>query len=565
MVRPLFLSLSLCLFLLINSSLARQQFQHEQQSQQNQCQFDRLEAREPDNRIRSEAGEIETWNPNRDQFRCAGVAIVRHTIEPNGLHLPSYTNAPQLAYVVRGRGVVGTIFPGCPETFEDSQQGGRQGQQEHEEDRRHPRSREEQREREEHCEREEREREEDNRRPHSREEQREREERPEREEREREEQHRRPRSREEQREREEERGRSSRSQPDRHQKVRHIKEGDIVALPAGVAYWSYNNGNEPLVVVTLLDVNNNENQLDQNPRRFYLAGNPQEEFNVERQHRILFKRGEQSEGNNVFSGFNDNFLQEAFQVNAETARKIQNRNDNRGAIIRVEGQLDFVGPPRSQQEREREERREEDRQREREHSRRQGRQGYNGIEESFCTMRLRENIGDPSRADLYSPQAGRLTTANRYNLPILSWLQLSAERGFLYNNRMYVPHYNINANSVIYVIRGRARVQVVDDNGNSVFDGEVRQGQVLTVPQNFAVVKRAESEEGFEWVAFKTNDVAKVHPLAGRISYIWALPEDVIANAYQISNEQARRLKYNRQESSMFRVSSRSERFSITA
>ena len=130
---------------------------------------------------------------------------------------------------------------------------------------------------------------------------------------------------------------------------------------------------------------------------------------------------------------------------------------------------------------------------------------------------------------------------------------------------MYVPHYNINANSVIYVIRGRARVQVVDDNGNSVFDGEVRQGQVLTVPQNFAVVKRAESEEGFEWVAFKTNDVAKVHPLAGQISYIWALPEDVIANAYQISNEQARRLKYNRQESSMFRVSSRSERFSITA
>ena len=168
-------------------------------------------------------------------------------------------------------------------------------------------------------------------------------------------------------------------------------------------------------------------------QRFYLAGNPQDEFDVERQHRILFRRGEQSEGNNVFSGFNDNFLQEAFQVNAETARKIQNRNDKRGAIIRVEGQLDFVGPPRSQQEREREERREEDRQREREHSRRQGRQDYNGIEESFCTMRLRENIGDPSRADLYSPQAGRLTTANRYNLPILSWLQLSAERGFLYN------------------------------------------------------------------------------------------------------------------------------------
>ncbi|KAL5561896.1 hypothetical protein UlMin_031643 [Ulmus minor] len=472
MAKALLLSASLCLVLLFNGCLARSD------RPQNQCQFDRLQAREPDNHVQSEGGIIESWNPQHKEFQCAGVALLRLTIQPNGLHLPSYTNAPQLIHIVRGQGVLSVMFPGCPETFEESQQGqGRQGQQ----------------------------------------------------------------------------GRQSRR--DRHQKIRHIREGDIVAIPAGVAYWSYNNGNEPLVAINLLHVVNNENQLDQNPRRFYLAGNPQDEFDQQQQYRVLFKRGEgqQSEGNNVFSGFDDNFLQEAFQVNAETARKIQNRDDNRGAIIRVEGKLDFVGPPRSQQERQGEERREEEQQREREHSRRQG---DNGIEETFCTMRLRENIGDPSRADIYSPQAGRLTTANRYNLPILSWLQLSAERGYLYNNGMYVPHYNINANSVIYVIRGRARVQVVDDNGNSVFDGEVRQGQVLTVPQNFAVVKRAESEEGFEWVAFKTNDVARVHPLAGRISYIWALPEDVIANAYQISNEQARNLKYNRQESSLFRTCS---------
>lgn len=55
-------------------------------------------------------------------------------------------------------------------------------------------------------------------------------------------------------------------QQDRHQKIRHIREGDIVALPAGVAYWSYNNGEQPLVAVSLLDLSNDQNQLDQVPR-----------------------------------------------------------------------------------------------------------------------------------------------------------------------------------------------------------------------------------------------------------------------------------------------------------
>jgi hypothetical protein len=119
---------------------------------------------------------------------------------------------------------------------------------------------------------------------------------------------------------------------------------------------------------------------------------------------------------------------------------------------------------------------------------------------------------------------------------------------------LYVPHWNQNAHSVVYAIRGRARVQVVDDNGNTVFDDELRQGQVLTIPQNFVVAKRAESE-GFEWVAFKTNDNAVINPLAGRTSALRALPDDVLANAFQISREEARRLKYNRQETTLGRSS----------
>lgn len=53
---------------------------------------------------------------------------------------------------------------------------------------------------------------------------------------------------------------------DRHQKVRYLKQGHIVAVPTGIPYWTYNYGNTPLVVITLLDTTSSENQLDQIPR-----------------------------------------------------------------------------------------------------------------------------------------------------------------------------------------------------------------------------------------------------------------------------------------------------------
>jgi len=113
------------------------------------------------------------------------------------------------------------------------------------------------------------------------------------------------------------------------------------------------------------------------------------------------------------------------------------------------------------------------------------------------------------------------------------------------------PHWNMNAHSIIYITRGNGRIQIVGDNGQTIFDGEVREGQVVTAPQSFAVVKKAGSQ-GFEWVSFKTNDNAQVSELAGRVSTIRGLPVEVVANSFQISREDARRLKNNREEVSVF-------------
>ena len=92
-----------------------------------------------------------------------------------------------------GRGMQGLMLPGCPETFQSSQQSQQQQQQEHQ-------------------------------------------------------------------------GQGQRSHQDRHQRLQQFRKGDIIAIPAGAAHWMYNDGENDLVAVVLLDNANNANQLDQNPR-----------------------------------------------------------------------------------------------------------------------------------------------------------------------------------------------------------------------------------------------------------------------------------------------------------
>ena len=81
---------------------------------------------------------------------------------------------------------------------------------------------------------------------------------------------------------------------------------------------------------------------------------------------------------------------------------------------------------------------------------------------------------------------------------------------------------------------------------------------MIVVPQNFAVLKKA-GNQGLEWIAFKTNANAKINQIAGRASAIRAMPLDVLVNSYDISREEARRLKESRQEMSVFSPGSRSQ------
>nr|GMD13942.1 legumin A-like [Ipomoea batatas] len=498
------LSLSLTFLVLFNGCFARQSYQQSP----NECQLRQINAFEPTLRIQAEGGVTDFWDPYNEQFQCGGAHLYRHIIQPRGLLLPSYTNAPLVAYVQQGQGEFGIVVPGCEETYQSFQQSEQQG---------------------------------------------------------------------------------GSSFLDRHQKIGSYKQGDIIVFPESAVHWLFNSGNEQTVLIVLQDTSNDANQLDANPLRFFLAGNSQQSQGSSQQgqreqgrkqgqreqgQREQGQQGQREQGQreqgqqqhggkqelmterlreqlgyngNILAGFDVQIVKDALNTDMETAQKIvgERSQEDRGHIITVDRDLQLIVPSSSSS-------RSEEHQ-----TRKQGGGSSNGLEETLCTARVRQNIDNPRRADIFDPQAGRFTTLNSLTLPIFGQVRLSAARGILNRNWGVVPKWCMNAHSFIYVTKGSAQVQIVNHQGETILDQQVQEGQLFLVPQNFAVVKQA-GEQGFEWVEFNTNENAMFNTLSGRTSTLAGLPADIIAASYQLSNSKAQSLKQNMNSVWFYQASSSS-------
>ncbi|CAL5357338.1 unnamed protein product [Camellia sinensis] len=316
-------------------------------------------------------------------------------------------------------------------------------------------------------------------------------------------------------EEEQEEGGSSRR--DYHQKIRRIRRGDIIALPSGVNHWCYNDGNEVLIAVSINDLNHQSNQLDQKLRGILLSWWGTKERAA---------RPEKPGGPGDLQQRNGRLrlLAEAMNVPEELVRRMQNQNE-RGLIVIAQEGMSMIRPD------EREE---------------QGEYGFrsNGFKETFCTMRLHQNIDERREADIYSKQAGRINIVNQHKLPILRFLDMSAERGNLYPNALYTPHWTINSHSIVYVTRGQAQVQIVDNRGQNVMNDRVNEGEMFVIPQYFAATMRA-GTNGLESLSFRTNGSLLKSAVGGYTSVLRAMPLEVITNAYKMSPSQAEGLKFN--------------------
>ncbi|KAL2934740.1 11S globulin seed storage protein 2 [Bienertia sinuspersici] len=339
------------------------------------------------------------------------------------------------------------------------------------------------------------------------------------------------------------------SQRDLHQKVHRFRTGDVLAIPPGAVHWCYNDGNEDFVAIIVNDLNNPSNQLDQNFRAFYLAGGVGS--SGKRSIRGVGDRQSRHQFQNIFSAFDPRLMAEAFDVPQELIRKMQQTED-RDLIVRVEkGEMRILSPRTDREEGEEEY----------ESRRRYMGLDVNGLDETFCSMKLRHSLNHRREADVYSRHGGRLNIVNEHKLPILRHLDMSVEKGHMYPNTLYSPHWAVNSHSVVYVVNGEAHIQVVESNGETVMDDKVREGEMFVIPQFYAVTARAGSN-GFEYVSFKTTSSPMKSPLVGYTSVFRAMPLQVLTNAYQVSPSQAQQLKYNREHQTFF-LPSRGQRSSF--
>lgn len=101
-------SIYFCVLLLCHGSMAQlfgpsiNPWHSPRQGGSRECRFDRLQAFEPLRKVRSEAGVTEYFDENNEQFQCTGTFFIRRVIEPQGLLVPRYTNAPGMVYIIQG-------------------------------------------------------------------------------------------------------------------------------------------------------------------------------------------------------------------------------------------------------------------------------------------------------------------------------------------------------------------------------------------------------------------------------------------------------------------------------
>ncbi|KAG6658784.1 hypothetical protein CIPAW_04G186700 [Carya illinoinensis] len=171
----------------------------------------------------------------------------------------------------------------------------------------------------------------------------------------------------------------------------------------------------------------------------------------------------------------------------------------------------------------------------------QGRRLVNGLEETLYNERIRHNLDTQTELDVFSKQVGRVNIVNQHTLPILQHLDMSAEKGHIFPNALYTSHWSMTDNRVVCVLRGEARVQIVDDNRDNFYATTARAGH-----------------NDFEYVTIKTSGQLMKSPMAGYTLVIRAMPIDVPTNSFQMSSREAQNLKRTKGHQSFLLSSSRS-------
>ncbi|CAN1130954.1 Glutelin type-D 1, partial [Linum perenne] len=223
--------------------------------------------------------------------------------------------------------------------------------------------------------------------------------------------------------------------PEKDEKVIGIRRGDAIALPFATVTWWYNKEDIELVILFIGDTSKAHNAgffTD-----FFLTGS-----------------------NGIFTGFSNEFLSRAWDLDHNDVNTLVRSQSGRGPI-KLDGMIKFLDPVKEHRDR----------------------LVYN-CEEAPLDVDLKNG--------------GRVVVLNAKNLPLVAEIGLGADL-------VQIDAFSSDsALQVTYIVSGSGRIQVVGAEGERVLDTTVEAGQLFIVPRLF-VVSKIGDPKGMSWFSIVTT------------------------------------------------------------
>eukprot|EP00850_Spirogloea_muscicola_P007026 SM000034S12780 [mRNA] locus=s34:784892:787631:+ [translate_table: standard] len=270
--------------------------------------------------------------------------------------------------------------------------------------------------------------------------------------------------------------------------ARCIKEGDVILKPRAWAHWLYNSGEDNLEIFCVAETSAGPNPG--NVTKFWLAGGEEE-------HR------------SILHGFSKDVLAKVWDTEEKSIEKLLS-SQKRGGIIKVEEELKM--PTTSSK---------------------------NFLLDFVFDM-------DGRNPDICVENGGCMSLLHAYKVPCLKKMGLGVARVKLEPGAILAPHWCVNAADILYVTKGKGRVQVAMPDGTNGFDKNLKKGDLIIIPKNFPSTQIADKTEGFEWITITTCPCTLPAFLVGKNSVFRGMPSEVLKASFNINDKVAEEMCHKR-------------------
>ncbi|GJP56185.1 hypothetical protein CLOM_g15234 [Closterium sp. NIES-68] len=306
--------------------------------------------------------------------------------------------------------------------------------------------------------------------------------------------------------------------------LRRLREGDAFVVPRGWARWIWNNGQQPLRVVSLADTS--KGPAAGRYSAFHLMGAQKERFG------------------GVLHGFSRDLLAHAWDVEEKDVQQLLDGQKETSFVKvtpQLRAELETLANSLNQAELREEEGGDTEgaRVNDQPHFGKGAKRSVSIFADFTYNLKQRQ-------PDIYVKCGGTITAANGYKLPAFRKVGFAVARFNLEANAMTAPRWFANAASMHLITRGKGRVEMTYPDGRQALRHNVKEGDFVVVPAGFPHAAIADGE-GMECITMIPKSRPQPGFLAGVNSVYRMMPYSVQKAAFNADEKLLQKLRATRQ------------------